>query len=403
MQFTVVMGIILMGAILMGAVHAATPSSDALRVMIANNDLALRLLPLLSTSQLRNVFYSPYSVLTALAMVHAGADSLTLVELHLALRYGLMGLDEDKVVGAHADFTRHLLAPSNSTLKVANAAVLDQKLNALPSYLNALKNGFAAELLKADFTGGERAALNTINSWVSQKTQQKISKLFDEPLPSFTKLVLLNAIYFKGTWLSKFDRSKTANAPFYTADGRSTSVDTMQGIVKAAYAYVRDLEATVLELPYTGLDYSMIILLPRNGSSVEVLKRKLNGTALASARAKLRETRIKLHLPRFKLEEKYDMKEVLRKLEVTRMFNAGEADLSRINGEKSLFVDQVMHKAVVEVNEEGSEAAAATGVTINTRTITGPSELHVDRPFLFSIESKRIWSMIFVGQVNYIE
>lgn len=392
-----------MVVILMGAIHAVAPASDALKVMVANNAFAFELLPLMSTNQLDNVFYSPYSVTTALAMVHAGADALTLRELHEALKYNLVGLAEDKVVSAHADFNRHLLGPSNSTLEVANAAVLDQRLNALSSYLDALKNGFAAELLKADFSGDERATLNTINSWVSQKTQQKISKLFDEPLPSFTKLVLLNAIYFKGTWLSKFDQSKTSKAPFYTADGRSTSVDTMQGVVKAGYAYVRNLAATMLELPYNGLDYSMILLVPQNGSSVEVLKRQLNGTAIAAARHRLRESRIKLHLPRFKLEQKYDLKEVLPKLGIKRIFNAGEADLSRINGEKSLFVDRVVHKAVVEVNEEGSEAAAVTGVTINTRTTTGPSEIHVDRPFLFYITNKRIGNILFVGQVNKID
>ncbi|KAL3192232.1 hypothetical protein MRX96_059210 [Rhipicephalus microplus] len=391
------------GVILIGAIHAATPSSDVLKVMISNNNFALQLLPLMSTSQLDNVFYSPYSVTTALAMVHAGADALTRSELHVALKYHLLGLEEDEVVRAHADFNRHLLGPSNSTLEVANAVVLDLKLNALSSYLNALKNGFEAELLKADFSGDERATLNTINSWVSQKTQQKISKLFDEPLPSFTKLVLLNAIYFKGTWLSKFDQSKTAKAPFYTADGRSTSVDTMQSVVKAGYAYVRDLAATMLELPYNGLDYSMVIALPQNESSVEVLKRQLNGTVIVAARQKLREATFMLHLPRFRLEQKYDLKEVLPKLGIKRIFNASEADLSTINGEKSLFVNQMVHKAVVEVNEEGSEAAAVTGVTVNTRIITGPGEIHVDRPFLFFIDNKRTGNVLFVGQVNKID
>uniref|UniRef100_A0A131YJ16 Serpin B n=1 Tax=Rhipicephalus appendiculatus TaxID=34631 RepID=A0A131YJ16_RHIAP len=177
----------------------------------------------------------------------------------------------------------------------------------------------------------------------------------------------------------------------------------MQGVVKAGYVYVRDLAATMLELPYNGLDYSMVIALPQNGSSVEVLKRQLNGTVIVASRQKLREARIKLHLPRFKLEQKYDLKKVLPKLGIKRMFNAGEADLSRINGDKSLFVDQVMHEAVVEVNEEGSEAAAVTGVTINTRTITGPHEIHVDRPFLFFIDNKRTGNVLFVGQVNKIE
>ncbi|KAH6936904.1 hypothetical protein HPB50_024067 [Hyalomma asiaticum] len=241
---------------------AVSSAQDHIRAIAASNDFAFRLLQLLSGSQLDNVFFSPYSVTTALGMAYAGSYGMTRRELHEALKYNLVGIAEDKVVGAHAEHGRRLLEPSNSTLKIANAV--------------ALKNGFGAELLKADFTKDEKAAIDIINAWVSQKTQKKISKLFDEPLPSFTKLVLLNAIFFKGTWLNKFDRSKTAKAPFHMADGRSVKVDTMQGTVKAGYAYSRDIGATVLDLPYNGLDYSMSIFVPRNGTDIGVLRRRVN-------------------------------------------------------------------------------------------------------------------------------
>lgn len=382
---------------------AVSSAQDHIRAIAASNDFAFRLLQPLSGSQLDNVFFSPYSVTTALGMAYAGSYGMTRRELHEALKYNLVGIAEDKVVGAHAEHGRRLLEPSNSTLKIANAVVLDHKLDALSSYLKALKNGFGAELLKADFTKDEKVAIDIINAWVSQKTQKKISKLFDEPLPSFTKLVLLNAIFFKGTWLNKFDRSKTAKAPFHMADGRSVKVDTMQGTVKAGYAYSRDIGATVLDLPYNGLDYSMSIFVPRNGTDIGVLRRRVNLETVKDALSRLREVSIKVHLPRFKLEEKYDLKEVLPRLGIKRIFNAGEADLSQINGEKGLFVDQVVHKAVVEVNEEGSEAAATTAVTVNTRTITGPHELHVDRPFVFLIRNRRIGDVLFVGLVNRVQ
>ncbi|XP_075545344.1 iripin-3-like [Dermacentor variabilis] len=388
---------------LVGAFLAVASGQDFVRVIAASNDFAFRLLPLLSGSQSDNVFYSPYSVTTALAMVYAGANGTTLRELHESLRYNIVRLAQDKVLRAHAEHNRRLLAPSNTTLKIANAAVLDDKLNALPGYVNALNNGFGAELLKVDFIGAGQSAVNVINSWVNQKTQHKISTLFDKPLSKDTRLVLLNAIYFKGTWRTKFARSKTEKAPFYTGDGRSTSVDTMQGSVKAGYAYARDIGATVLDLPYNGLDYSMTILLPRNKTGVEALRKNLTLLTLRDALARLSEATVEVYLPRFKLEEEYKLKEVLPRLGIRRMFNAGEADLSRINGGMDLFVDQVVHKAVVEVNEEGSEAAATTGVVINTRTTSGPEVFRADHPFLFFIRNRRTGDILFVGLVNKVE
>uniref|UniRef100_A0A0E9Y224 Serine protease inhibitor n=1 Tax=Amblyomma americanum TaxID=6943 RepID=A0A0E9Y224_AMBAM len=395
MKFTVVF-------LLLKAFFALVSAQDNIRVTAASNEFAFRLLPHLSSSPEKNIFYSPYSIATALAMTYAGAGSTSLQELHDALGYTAVGLDNANVLGAHAQHNRQLLAPSNSTLKIANAAAVDGKLNILPAYAQALQKGFGAELIKVDFSGAGQEAVNTINSWVNQKTQRKISTLFKEKLSSDTRLVLLDAIYFKGTWHTKFDASKTAKAPFYTDGTQSTNVDTMQGIVKAGYAYSRGLGASLLDMPYNGFDYSMSILLPVDRAGVESVKEKLTLEEFRKLLYNLREATVQVHLPRFKLEEEYKLKKVLPKVGIQKVFDKSQADLSGINGGRDLFVDEVVHKAVVEVNEEGSEAAAVTGVVINTRTIGGPLQFRADHPFLFFIRNTRTGDLLFMGQVNRV-
>lgn len=380
----------------------AWAQEDGIRVTAATNDFAFRLLPHLSSSPQKNVFYSPYSITTALAMTYAGAESTSLGELHDALGYTTVGLDNANVLGAHSQHNRQLLAPSNSTLKIANAAAVDGQLKILPAYQQALENGFGAELLKVDFAGAGKAAVDAINSWVNQKTQQKIRTLFKEPLSVDTRLVLLNAVYFKGTWRTKFDPTNTEKAPFYTDATRSTNVDTMRGKVRAFYAYSRDLGASLLDLPYNGLDYSMSILLPHDRTGIDAVKSKLSLEELRKLATNLREATVEVYLPRFKLEAEYKLKKVLPKVGIRKVFDKSEADLSGINGGRDLFVDEVVHKAVVEVNEEGSEAAAVTGVVVNTRTTGGPLQFHVDHPFLFFIRNTRTGDLLFVGQVNRV-
>lgn len=386
---------------LVGVLLAVSFAQDDAKLTAASNDFAFRLLPLISRSQYENVFYSPYSVATALAMVYAGAEGPTLHELYEYLGYNLTGLAKDQVLSAHAEHNRRLLAPSNSTLKIANAAVVDGTLNVHPGYVKALENGFGAELLQVDFAGAGQAAMNSINSWVSWKTQRKISALFDKPLSGDTKLVLLDAIYFKGMWRTMFDRSNTVEAFFFTSDGVVSKVDTMQGTVKAGYAYLHDIGASLLELPYSGLDYSMTILLPNHTDHFGSLRSGLTLQIFSEAVRELHETTVDVRLPRFTLEKKYDLKEALSSLGITRVFNAGEADLSGINGGRDLFVDEVVHKAVVEVNEEGSEAAAVTGAA--TRIVSGPTTFYVDHSFLFFIRNTRTADIIFVGIVNHVE
>lgn len=175
----------------------------------------------------------------------------------------------------------------------------------------------------------------------------------------------------------------------------------MQGTVRAGHAHLPEMGASLLELPYSGLDYSMAILLPQNTEHLERLRRGLSLEIFRDAVGQLNEATVDVRLPRFKLEKEYDLKELLPRLGIKRAFNAGQADLSSINGGRDLHVDKMVHKAVVEVNEQGSEAAAVTGAA--TLIISGPITFYVDHSFLFFIRNTRTGDILFVGVVNNIE
>lgn len=386
-------------ACLIGALLAVATADGGAKLSAANNWFAFQLLPLLPSSEDRNVFYSPYSVATALGMAYSGARGTSRRELYYALGYATAGLEDDHVAAAHSEHRRRLLAPSNSTLEVADAAVVRKELHVLPPYVDVLRRFFGAELFEADFARAGWQAVDTINAWVSRKTRRKIATLFDEPLDEAARLVLLNAIYFKGTWCAMFDETKTVMAPFYAEGAYPTEVCTMRRTMETGYAYAREIHAHVLNLPYTGSDYSMVVLLPQR-VGIESLKRNLTLWAFHRALSALRKVIVEVHLPRFRLEETYTLRDVLPKVGVREVFDAGTADLSGITGGRDLFVADVVHKAVVEVNEQGSEASAVTNVVVTSRM--APVQFHADRPFLFFIVNGRTGDILFIGQVNRV-
>ncbi|CAN7951458.1 unnamed protein product, partial [Ixodes pacificus] len=210
---------------------------------------------------------------------------------------------------------------------------------------------------------------------------------------------LLNAIYFKGEWGTAFDKEHTEKRQFFNGGVTPVEVDTMRLEARIKYRFFDDLQVEVVELPYRGLDYTMAILLPKENTGVEGLKQNLTIDRFQNYLSDLRERKITVLLPKFKLETKYSLKAPLQSLGIKQIFEPG-ADLSGINDE-SLRVSAVEHKAVVEVNEEGTVAAAATGVVIVPYSL-GPEPVvfRVDHPFLFFIRNTRTDDIFFVGQVN---
>lgn len=366
----------------------------------ANNRFGLRLLRTLPSGPEENVFFSPYSVSTAMGMAFAGARGQTQQELSQGLGFSDVDLTDAGVLDAYTRHTERLKStPSNSTLDVANAAAIQRTLALLNSYESALQSSFGAELHKVDFAGESQAAVDLVNNWVKRKTHDKIEKLFNEPLDPDTLLVLLNAIYFKGAWGTAFDKEQTEKRQFFNGGVTPVEVDTMRLEARIKYRFFDDLQVEVVELPYRGLDYTMAILLPKENTGVEGLKQNLTIDRFQNYLSDLRERKITVLLPKFKLETKYSLKAPLQSLGIKQIFEPG-ADLSGIN-DGNLRVSAVEHKAVVEVNEEGTVAAAATGVVIVPYSLgPQPVEFKVDHPFLFFIRNTLTDDIFFMGQVN---
>ncbi|CAN7936933.1 unnamed protein product [Ixodes hexagonus] len=370
---------------------------------LANNRFTVELLRSLPSSPEKNIFFSPYSISTAIGMVFAGAKGDTQKDLYDGFGYLRSGLKLESVLEAYADHARQLqLGQSQSTLDVANAAAIHERLALLSAYESALDATFHAQLLKVDFVNGGAAAVDEINSWVNQKTHGKIEKLFSSPLDESTRLVLLNAIFFKGAWKTKFDEGSTSKEQFLNGGTTPTQVDTMTKTIEIGYKSFPSLGLDVAELPYAGGNYSMVILLPKANDGVEVLKHNLTEHLLQDFIGHTQPNVVAVSLPKFKMELEYSLKDHLKTLGINKIFNA-DADLSGITSDEGLVVSDVVHKAVVDVNEEGTEAAAASGVVVVNRFVVEPRlELKVDHPFLFFIRNIQTKDLLFAGQVNHL-
>lgn len=365
----------------------------------SNNDFALRLLKILPSNQNENVFFSPYSLSAALGMTYVGARGTTQQEMAQALGYTQAGLTDADVQEAFAHQNSRLQAEAPRVgLEVANSAAVQDGFQILDTYYSALNHSFNAHLFNLDFAHNGQQAVDNINAWVKQATHEKIQKLFEEPLDTDTKLVLLNAVVFKGLWASQFPRELTEKESFYNGGIERTEVDMMFQRVKTNNAFDESLHAHVVELLYRGDDYSMVIVLPSERTGVEVLKQELTMAKLDAVTPLLTNSTIELYLPKFKLEKQNNLKSNLTNLGLHEMF--GNADLSGVSGNTELFVSDVVQRAVVKVDEEGTEAAAATGVTeVNRMGIELPV-VKVDHPFLFFIRNRNTGEIFFAGQVN---
>lgn len=371
------------------------------KVTEANNQFAFRLLQKIPASSEVNLFFSPYSVSTALAMTYVGARDETQHELHESLGYSSAGLTPDNVPSAHAQHTHLLRQPSNSTVRVANAAVIEREYSVLGDYIGLLSQSFNADLWKVDFA--EPESRSKINDWVKNETNGKIEDLLTGPLPPNTKLVLLNAIYFKGVWETPFHVQATSREPFYNRGITRVEVDTMREEVDAGYAHDDATNADVADLPYVGSDYSMTIVLPRERSGADALRQSLSWRDFQRLLSGLRHRTLNVALPKFKLEGSYKLKQPLSQLGVVKLFQEGQADLSGISSSGHLFVEDVIHKAVVEVNEQGSEAAGATAVLVVAESLRPTTPFIVNHPFLFFIRNTKTGDVLFAGQVNHLE
>nr|XP_025036741.1 leukocyte elastase inhibitor isoform X3 [Pelodiscus sinensis] len=289
-------------------------------------------------------------------------------------------------------------------LKLANRLYGEKTYSFLEDFLTKTQKLYRADLATVDFLHASDEARKQINQWVGEQTEGKIPKLLSESsVNSMTKLVLVNAIYFKGSWAEKFKETNTKEMQFRLNKKEKKPVQMMYQKEKFPFGYISELKCRMLELPYDGKDLSMIILLPDDinddSTGLQKLEKQLTLEKLQewTQPQNMHPIDTHVHLPKFKLEDSYDLKSALTGLGLQDIFDCGKADLSGMSGARNLFLSQIVHKSFIDVNEEGTEAAAATAAIANFCMLM-EEDFNADHPFLFFIRHKPTQSILFFGR-----
>lgn len=349
-----------------------------------------------------NLFFSPYSISSALAMTYAGARGGTAAGMQQALHFNL-GPD-----GTHPAFAvlqarlADIERKGRIRLAIANSLWPQQDHPFLPEYLALVQAAYAAGITPLDYAGDTEGARQTINRWVEKRTQDKIKDLVPQgQLDAASRLVLVNAIYFKGSWAVPFKPAQTAPADFFVAASSAVKAPLMSQMRRVPHGDFADCQ--VVKLLYAGGDLSMLVVLPKERAGLPALEAHLTPERLAEWRAGLGEREVQLCLPKFKLTwGVYKLNDALKALGMTAAFDDTLADFSGMDGQAAwLYIGAVLHKAFVEVNEEGTEAAAATAVVMQPRAMRPPVpvEFRADHPFLFLIQEEQTGAVLFLGRV----
>jgi serpin B len=260
------------------------------------------------------------------------------------------------------------------------------------------KENYGAGLKEVDFAADAEGARKTINAWVEKETKEKIKELLRPGVVgSDTRLVLTNAIYFKGDWARQFKKDATREEEFRLGGGKGVRAPLMRQ--RRTFGYLDGGTFQALEMPYAGKDLSMVVLLPKKLDGLPDLEKSLTPDDLVGWLKRLREQEVDVALPRFKLTAEFELKPVLSSLGMPLAFTAGKADFSGVDGSRKLFLSAVVHKAFVDVNEQGTEAAAATGVVARATAVHVTPVFRADHPFVFLIRDRRSDSVLFLGRL----
>lgn len=406
MKRSVIAGL-LASAVLAAPATAEKPDdakADRAAVAQGDNQFALDLYAKLRGED-GNLFFSPYSISTALAMTRAGARGDTAAEMDKVMHFTL---PQEKLHSAFAALIKEVNGdPADKKrgyqLNTANALWGQKDFGFKADFLKLVKDDYGAGLNELDFIGAPEPARQTINGWVEKQTQNKIKDLLKQgDVTPDTRLVLTNAIYFKGDWASQFKKDQTKDEPFHLGADKKADAPLMHQ--QGEYGYFDGGTFQALELPYAGKNLSMVVLLPKTIDGLGDLEKDLTADKLAGWIGKLHKQEVIVTLPKFKTEQRVSLGKTLSEMGMKLAFDDQKADLSGMAGKPgTLFISDVIHKAFVDVNEEGTEAAAATAVVI-----ARPSAIHVepptpvfraDHPFLFLIRDVRSDSILFLGRL----
>jgi serpin B len=341
-----------------------------------------------------NLFFSPYSVSTALAMTYAGAQGETERQMRNALWFTLpQPVLHPAFHGLDADLTRQISDTEGVQVTIANALWGQDPYPFLTEFLDLIETSYGAPMQRTDFAGAPEQARTDINDWVSEKTEELIPELMAPgSITPDTRLVLANAIHFLGKWKSPFDEDLTQDAPFHRLGGTEVWVPMMS--IEDRFRYTEESDCQAIELLYTGDRLSMVVLFPAE-DTFQTFEAALTLERLNQMLTQMSAQELQLVMPEFELSREFSLAGVLAALGMPDAFSSA-ADFSGMDGMRNLFIDDVVHKAYVSVDEEGTEAAGATGVVMR---LSVPRTVRVDRPFLFLIRDIETGTILFLGRV----
>lgn len=372
-------------------------ASQANKAADASNQMGFNLYKFTSKTQ-GNLFFSPFSIQAALAMTAAGAQQETLKQmlstLHLSPDY-------------HSDFRvllGQLRGNKDFQLFVANRIWAQVGAPYYPDFLKLLLENYGADLAPLDFQKQTEPSREKINKWVEQQTRDKIKDLLKPGIiTKDTDLVLTNAIYFKGSWVQAFKKEMTRDDQFQVSPAQKKSIPFMN--MTSRFLYTENPELQYLRLPYKGNDLVMDILLPNQGVPLSAIEQKLNSQVFADIIKQAGSNEVEVSLPKFKAESEFDLGEILSAMGMPLAFAKFKANfrgMRKLNPGENLYISKVVHKAFVDVNEEGTEAAAATAVVMaSTESVPPlPKIFKADRPFLFFIRHLKSGAILFMGRYS---
>ena len=350
-----------------------------------------------------NIFFSPFSISSALAITYEGARGTTADEIQSVFHFPVN--DSERRLGFSRIINGINRGDARYTLRTANALWAEKTYPFLTDYTDTADRWYAAKTTNLDFINKPEDSRLTINQWVDEKTNNRIKDLIPAgAIDPMVRLVITNAVYFKGTWVKQFDINRTTDADFRAHGEKTTRVPMMERTDEnAIFRYAETDDLKVLEMPYehtSGKQLSMLVLLPKS-NNISVAESTLDPKALPLITAKLESQRVKVWFPKFKMETEYRLPATLIPLGMPTAFSPA-ADFSGMDGTKDLFISDVIHKAFVDVNEEGTEAAAATAVIIKLSASPPENpipEFRADHPFLFLIQDNETGAILFIGRV----
>ena len=367
------------------------------QVVNANNEFAFDFYSEINKQEEGNIFYSPYSISAALAMTYEGAKGQTAEEMKSVFHFPESNILRPNFASIYNEINEK---DKEYQLSTGNALWAQQDYQFLPDYLATVEKYYGGKAANLDFVRESEKSRQTINSFIEQQTNDKIKDLIPQGgLNVDTRLVLTNAIYFKGTWVKQFDKSDTRDQDFTTISGQKVKTPMMQLTGDdAEFNYAETDDIQILEMPYDGEDLSMLVLLPKE-NNLETVEEFLTNEKLSEWKNLLSEQRVDIYVPKFKFETKYFMVETLSNMGMPTAFT-DSADFSGMDGTQRLLIQNVIHQAFVEVNEEGTEAAAATAVVVGIES-GGPRipVFRADHPFIFIIQEKGTGNILFMGRV----